>query len=221
MMVPVMMATHDDARGLAITIRDLFCAPIVPRKTSPAPSSSPGTLLLERNDPHDARLANVQVGIVMGSASDWETMRVAAELLQAFDVAFDARVVSAHRMPDAMFAYAEAATRAAESGRLVAIIAGAGGAAHLPGMLAAKTAVPVLGVPVPTRYLHGQDSLYSIVQMPRGIPVATFAIGSAGAANAALFAIAMLATGDRAATRRLADWRAEQSRAAADARLEP
>ena len=156
----------------------------------------------------------------MGSASDWETMRAAAEVLQEFGVTFDARVVSAHRMPDAMYAYAEAATSAAASGGLVAIIAGAGGAAHLPGMLAAKTAVPVLGVPVPTRYLHGQDSLYSIVQMPRGIPVATFAIGSAGAANAALFAVAMLATGDRALTKQLADWRAEQTRVAADARLE-
>ena len=165
--------------------------------------------------------ATVRVGIVMGSASDWETMRSAAETLREFGVAFDARVVSAHRMPDAMFAYAEAATRAAANGRFVAIIAGAGGAAHLPGMLAAKTTVPVLGVPVPTRYLHGLDSLYSIVQMPRGIPVATFAIGSAGAVNAALFAIAMLAAGDPALTAKLVAWRAQQSQVASDSRLEP
>ena len=162
----------------------------------------------------------VRVAVVMGSASDWETMRAAAELLQEFGIAFDARVVSAHRMPDAMFAYAEAATRSAASGALVAIIAGAGGAAHLPGMLAAKTAVPVLGVPVPSRYLHGQDSLYSIVQMPRGIPVATFAIGSAGAANAALFAVAMLAGNDRALAAKLNAWRAAQTRVATDSRVE-
>ena len=154
----------------------------------------------------------------MGSASDWETMRVAAETLAEFGVGFDARVVSAHRMPDAMFAYAEAATAASAS--LVALIAGAGGAAHLPGMLAAKTIVPVLGVPIPSRHLHGQDSLYSIVQMPRGIPVATFAIGSAGAANAALFAIAMMATHDDALAERLRRWRDEQTRAATETRLE-
>jgi 5-(carboxyamino)imidazole ribonucleotide mutase len=164
--------------------------------------------------------ANVRVGIVMGSASDWETMRAAAETLQEFGIAFDARVVSAHRMPDALFAYAEAATASAARGRLVAIIAGAGGAAHLPGMIAAKTAVPVLGVPVPSRYLHGVDSLYSIVQMPRGIPVATFAIGGAGAVNAALFAVAMLAHGDRELAARLAAWRAAQTKIAADSRVE-
>lgn len=125
----------------------------------------------------------------MGSSSDWETLRAAAEILTEFGVAHETRVVSAHRMPDDMFAYAEAA-----AGRgLKAIIAGAGGAAHLPGMLAAKTVVPVLGVPVASRHLNGVDSLHSIVQMPRGIPVATFAIGAAGAANAALFAVAMLA----------------------------
>ena len=163
---------------------------------------------------------DVRVGIVMGSASDWETMRAAAETLQEFGVAFDARVVSAHRMPDALFAYAEEASRRVADGALVALIAGAGGAAHLPGMLAAKTVVPVLGVPVPTRYLHGQDSLYSIVQMPRGIPVATFAIGGAGAVNAALFAVAMVATGDAAMRTKLTAWRAEQTRAAGDARLE-
>jgi len=162
---------------------------------------------------------DVRVAIAMGSSNDWETMRVAAETLKEFGVAFDARVVSAHRMPDAMYAYAEAATRA--SGRLVALIAGAGGAAHLPGMLAAKTAVPVLGVPIPSRHLHGLDSLYSIVQMPRGVPVATFAIGSAGAANAALFAVAMMATTDRALAERLATWRDAQTRAASETRLEP
>ena len=129
------------------------------------------------------------VGVVMGSSSDWDTMQHAALILQEFGVAFETRVVSAHRMPDDMFAYAEAA-----HGRgLRAIIAGAGGAAHLPGMLAAKTALPVLGVPVPSKHLQGVDSLHSIVQMPKGIPVATFAIGQAGAANAALFAVAMLA----------------------------
>ncbi len=150
------------------------------------------------------------VGIVMGSSSDWETMKQAAEILTEFGVAFEARVVSAHRMPDEMFAYAEAA-----SGRgLVAIIAGAGGAAHLPGMLAAKTTVPVLGVPVASRHLQGVDSLHSIVQMPKGIPVATFAIGTAGAANAALFAVAMLATGDAVLLQQLNDFRARQTAAA-------
>jgi 5-(carboxyamino)imidazole ribonucleotide mutase len=129
------------------------------------------------------------IGVVMGSSSDWETLRAATEILAEFGVAHEARVVSAHRMPDEMFAYAESAVARG----LRAIIAGAGGAAHLPGMLAAKTTVPILGVPVPGRQLQGLDSLYSIVQMPRGIPVATFAIGSAGAANAALFAVAMLA----------------------------
>ena len=129
------------------------------------------------------------VGVVMGSSSDWDTMQHAALILQEFGVAFETRVVSAHRMPDDMFAYAQAAR-----GRgLRAIIAGAGGAAHLPDMLAAKTTLPVLGVPVPSKHLQGVDSLHSIVQMPKGIPVATFAIGQAGAANAALFAVAMLA----------------------------
>jgi 5-(carboxyamino)imidazole ribonucleotide mutase len=149
----------------------------------------------------------VVVGIVMGSSSDWETLRAATEILAEFGVAHESRVLSAHRMPDDMFAYAEGAVARG----LKAIIAGAGGAAHLPGMLAAKTTVPVLGVPVASRQLHGLDSLYSIVQMPRGIPVATFAIGSAGAANAALFAIAMLATGDEALRRQLDAFRARQS----------
>ena len=150
------------------------------------------------------------IGVVMGSSSDWETLRAATEILAEFGVAHEARVVSAHRMPDEMFAYAEAAA----SRGLKAIIAGAGGAAHLPGMLAAKTTVPVLGVPVPSRQLHGLDSLYSIVQMPRGIPVATFAIGEAGAVNAALFAVAMLAVSDAALRTRLDAYRARQTAAA-------
>ena len=150
------------------------------------------------------------VGVVMGSSSDWDTMRTATEILAEFGVPHEARVVSAHRMPDDLFAYAEAAR-----GRgLRALIAGAGGAAHLPGMLAAKTSLPVLGVPVASRHLQGVDSLYSIVQMPRGVPVATFAIGSAGAANAALFAVAMLAGGDDALRERLDAWRARQTAAA-------
>ncbi len=148
----------------------------------------------------------IQVGIVMGSNSDWPVMEQAAKFLKKFDIAFETRVVSAHRTPDLLFQYAEEA----EKHGLKAIIAGAGGAAHLPGMLAAKTTVPVLGVPVPSKYLHGQDSLYSIVQMPKGIPVATFAIGEAGAANAALFAIAMLATNEPQLQQKLATFRAEQ-----------
>ena len=143
----------------------------------------------------------------MGSSSDWDTMRHAADVLSEFDVPHEARVVSAHRMPDDMFAYAEAA----ESLGLRAIIAGAGGAAHLPGMLAAKTTVPVLGVPVASRHLQGVDSLHAIVQMPKGIPVATFAIGAAGAANAALFAIAMLAATDPACREKLLAYRARQT----------
>jgi 5-(carboxyamino)imidazole ribonucleotide mutase len=146
----------------------------------------------------------------MGSSSDWDTLRPAAEILTDLGVAFEAQVVSAHRMPDDMFRFAEQA----EARGLRAIIAGAGGAAHLPGMLAAKTTVPVLGVPVPSRHLNGVDSLYSIVQMPKGIPVATFAIGSAGAANAALFAAAMLAHDDAALRARLQAFRARQTEAA-------
>ena len=160
---------------------------------------------------------NARVGVVMGSQSDWETMKHACALLGEFAIPYEARVVSAHRMPDDLFAYAEAAT-----GRgLRAIIAGAGGAAHLPGMLAAKTTVPVLGVPVATRHLGGKDSLLSIVQMPRGIPVATFAIGEAGAANAALFAIAMLALDDADLAARLAAFRAAQTQKARDMTLPP
>ncbi|KAB0583380.1 5-(carboxyamino)imidazole ribonucleotide mutase [Ideonella dechloratans] len=146
----------------------------------------------------------------MGSSSDWETMKAAAQILAEFGVPHEARVVSAHRMPDDMFTYAE---QAAPRG-LQAIIAGAGGAAHLPGMLAAKTVVPVLGVPVASRHLQGVDSLHSIVQMPKGIPVATFAIGTAGAANAALFAVAMLANRDPALRAQLEAFRARQTEAA-------
>ena len=152
----------------------------------------------------------VLIGVVMGSSSDWETLRVSTEILTEFDIPFEARVVSAHRMPDDMFAYAESASARG----LRAIIAGAGGAAHLPGMLAAKTTVPVLGVPVASRYLQGVDSLHSIVQMPKGIPVATFAIGSAGAANAALFAVAMLATDRPELLARLEAYRARQTEVA-------
>lgn len=150
------------------------------------------------------------IGIVMGSSSDWDVMKNASDMLAELEVPFEAQVVSAHRMPDQMFAYAESAA----SRGLRAIIAGAGGAAHLPGMIAAKTTVPVLGVPVPSRYLRGEDSLLSIVQMPRGIPVATFAIGEAGAANAALFAAAMLAIGDLQLAQRLEQFRARQTQAA-------
>jgi len=143
----------------------------------------------------------------MGSNSDWAVMQQAALILKSFDVAFEAKVVSAHRTPDLLFSYAESA----QSRGLRAIIAGAGGAAHLPGMLAAKTIVPVLGVPVPSKYLKGMDSLLSIVQMPKGIPVATFAIGEAGAANAALFALAMLAAEQPALAQKLADFRTKQA----------
>ena len=145
----------------------------------------------------------------MGSNSDWEVMRHAAAQLAALEVAYEARVVSAHRTPDLLFAYAEAA----EARGLACIIAGAGGAAHLPGMLAAKTHLPILGVPVPSRYLKGMDSLLSIVQMPKGVPVATFAIGEAGATNAALFAAAFLALHDPALAQRLQDFRAAQKQA--------
>ena len=160
---------------------------------------------------------SIQIGVVMGSSSDWETMQHAVAILQQFGIAHEAQVVSAHRMPDDMFAYAE---RAAERG-LKAIIAGAGGAAHLPGMIAAKTTVPVLGVPVASRHLQGVDSLHSIVQMPKGIPVATFAIGQAGAANAALFAVALLANEDPALRQQLEQFRAQQTEAARAMTLPP
>ncbi len=155
-------------------------------------------------------MSKILIGIVMGSSSDWNVMQHAAGVLKDFGVAYEAQVVSAHRMPDDMFHYAEQAQQRG----LQAIIAGAGGAAHLPGMLAAKTTVPVLGVPVPSKYLMGADSLHSIVQMPKGIPVATFAIGEAGAANAALFAVAMLARGDSALADKLHQYREQQTAAA-------
>jgi 5-(carboxyamino)imidazole ribonucleotide mutase len=157
------------------------------------------------------------VGIIMGSNSDWPTMQAAARMLEEFGVPYEARVVSAHRTPDLMFEYAEAAR-----GRgLKAIIAGAGGAAHLPGMVAAKTTLPVLGVPVQSKALAGQDSLLSIVQMPKGIPVATFAIGEAGAANAGLFAVALLAVEDAALADQLAAFRARQTQSVLDMQLPP
>jgi 5-(carboxyamino)imidazole ribonucleotide mutase len=157
------------------------------------------------------------IGVVMGSSSDWDTMQHAVQILQQFGVSHEAKVVSAHRMPDDMFAYAEAAV-----GRgLRAIIAGAGGAAHLPGMLAAKTTVPVLGVPVASKHLSGVDSLHSIVQMPKGIPVATFAIGAAGAANAALFAVAMLAADHPTLRQKLDEFRAHQTEMARNMTVPP
>jgi 5-(carboxyamino)imidazole ribonucleotide mutase len=157
------------------------------------------------------------VGVVMGSSSDWDVMQHAVAMLEQFGVAHEAQVISAHRMPDEMFAYAEQA----RARGLRAIIAGAGGAAHLPGMIAAKTIVPVLGVPVPSKYLRGEDSLLSIVQMPKGVPVSTFAIGEAGAANAALTAVAMLAATDDALAARLEQFRAQQTAAAKAMTLPP
>ena len=157
------------------------------------------------------------IGVLMGSSSDWDVMKNAVAVLQEFGVPYEAKVVSAHRMPDEMFAYAESAR-----GRgIVAIIAGAGGAAHLPGMLAAKTTLPVLGVPVASKYLKGVDSLHSIVQMPKGVPVATFAIGEAGAANAALFAVSILSATDSKYADALAAFRAKQNQAARDMALPP
>ncbi len=162
-------------------------------------------------------MTQCQVGVVMGSNSDWDTMQHAAQILQEFGITFETRVVSAHRMPDDMFAYAESA-----QGRgLRAIIAGAGGAAHLPGMVAAKTIVPVLGVPVASKHLQGVDSLHSIVQMPKGIPVATFAIGNAGAANAALFAVALLASTDAVLADKLQAFRMAQTEVARNMALPP
>lgn len=155
------------------------------------------------------------VGVVMGSSSDWDVMQHAVLILRQFDIAYEAQVLSAHRMPDQMFEYA----KSAQQRGLRAIVAGAGGAAHLPGMLASQTIVPVLGVPVPSKYLRGEDSLLSIVQMPKGVPVATFAIGEAGAANAALFAVAVLAADDPSLAEKLAAFRAQQTRAAMDMKL--
>jgi 5-(carboxyamino)imidazole ribonucleotide mutase len=154
--------------------------------------------------------ASPLVHIAMGSLSDWAVMQAAARLLQQLQVPYQATVISAHRMPDDLFRFAESA----RSNGLRVIIAGAGGAAHLPGMIAAKTTVPVLGVPMPSRHLQGVDSLYSIVQMPKGIPVATFAIGESGAANAALFAAALLSADDASLLARLDAFRADQTAAA-------
>ena len=156
-----------------------------------------------------------QIGIIMGSNSDYPVMQQAEQFLQQFSIPYEIQVVSAHRTPDLMFEYAETA----RSRGLKAIIAGAGGAAHLPGMVAAKTTVPVLGVPVPSKYLHGEDSLLSIVQMPKGVPVATFAIGEAGAANAALFAISMLANDNPQLAQKLAEFRESQKQSVLDMNL--
>jgi len=157
------------------------------------------------------------VGLVMGSDSDWDVMQHAAQWLERFGIPYEARVVSAHRTPDLLFEYAETARNRG----LRCIIAGAGGAAHLPGMLAAKTTLPVLGVPVPSRHLKGMDSLLSIVQMPKGIPVATFAIGEAGAANAALYAAALLAVNDPGLAETLDAFRREQAQRVLDMSLPP
>lgn len=156
------------------------------------------------------------VGIIMGSNSDWPTMKLAADMLKLFGVPYEARVVSAHRMPDEMFEYAETA----RDRGLKVIIAGAGGAAHLPGMVAAKCTLPVCGVPIPSKYLRGEDSLLSIVQMPKGVPVGTFAIGEAGAANAALYAVQILSVTDATLAERLAAFRREQNQKAASMTLE-
>ena len=158
-----------------------------------------------------------RIGLVMGSNSDWDVMQHAADMLKKFGIPFEARVVSAHRTPDLLFEYAGTAR---ERG-IVCIIAGAGGAAHLPGMLAAKSTVPILGVPVPSRYLKGMDSLLSIVQMPKGIPVATFAIGEAGAANAALYAVSILAASDETLATKLEQFRNDQQQMVVDMDLPP
>ena len=162
-------------------------------------------------------MANMKVGVVMGSNSDWPVMQHAVQQLEAFGIEYEARVVSAHRTPDLLFEYAATAR---ERG-LACIIAGAGGAAHLPGMLAAKTTLPILGVPVNSRYLKGMDSLLSIVQMPKGVPVATFAIGEAGAANAGLYAVSILANQDEELAEKLADFRADQQDAVLAMELPP
>ena len=167
--------------------------------------------------PNTAPLDKKRIGVVMGSSSDWDTMQHAVQILQQFGIAHETKVVSAHRMPDEMFEYAQTAL----SRGLFAIIAGAGGAAHLPGMLAANTVVPVLGVPVASKHLQGVDSLHSIVQMPKGVPVATCAIGNAGAANAALFAVALLAQNDPPLQAKLQQFRAEQTAAAKAMSLPP
>lgn len=156
-----------------------------------------------------AESKNPIIGIVMGSDSDWPIMRLAAEILDQFNIAYESKIVSAHRTPDDMYVYAE---NAKERG-IKCIIAGAGGAAHLPGMLASKTELPILGVPIPTKHLDGNDSLLSIVQMPKGVPVATFAIGEAGASNSALFAISMLSIEDKDLEIKLLEFRKSQTNA--------
>jgi 5-(carboxyamino)imidazole ribonucleotide mutase len=158
---------------------------------------------------------NPIIGVVMGSDSDWPIMKLATEMLNDFNVPYESKIVSAHRTPDIMYEYAEAA----KSRGIKCIIAGAGGAAHLPGMLAAKTEIPILGVPIPTKHLEGNDSLLSIVQMPKGVPVATFAIGEAGAANSALFAIAMLSNNDKTLANKLIEFRKAQKNKVINAKL--
>lgn len=160
---------------------------------------------------------DVKIGVVMGSDSDWDVMRHAARVLEEYGVAHEAKVVSAHRTSDLLVEYA----KSAQARGLAAIVAGAGGAAHLPGMLAANTIVPVLGVPVPSRHLQGLDSLLSIVQMPRGVPVATFAIGEAGAVNAGLFAVALLAREDAQLQQRLSEYRAREAARVRELKLPP
>lgn len=158
---------------------------------------------------------NPIIGVVMGSDSDWPIMKLATEILNDFNVPYESKIVSAHRTPDIMYEYAEAA----KNRGIKCIIAGAGGAAHLPGMLAAKTEIPILGVPIPTKHLEGNDSLLSIVQMPKGVPVATFAIGEAGAANSALFAIAMLSNNDKTLANKLIEFRKTQKNKVINAKL--
>ncbi len=162
-------------------------------------------------------MPNTQVAVVMGSTSDWPVMQHATEYLEQFGIEYQAQVVSAHRTPDLLAEFG----KNARSNGIFCIIAGAGGAAHLPGMLAASTTIPVLGVPVPTEHLQGQDSLYSIVQMPRGVPVATFAIGKAGAVNAALFAVSMLANEDPVVQQKLEEFRIQQRDKVLDMTLPP
>ena len=171
------------------------------------PISTPMSTQPQQEETTQGTRKQVKIGVVMGSSSDWDVMRHAVEILDHFAVPYEAKVVSAHRMPDDMFDYAQTA----QARGLHAIIAGAGGAAHLPGMLAAKTSVPVLGVPIPSTVLQGNDALLSIVQMPKGIPVATFAIGEAGAANAALFAVAMLAVTNTTLAQQLTVFRTQQT----------
>lgn len=162
-----------------------------------------------------AESKNPIIGIVMGSDSDWPIMRLAAEILDQFNIAYESKIVSAHRTPDDMYVYAENAKKRG----IKCIIAGAGGAAHLPGMLASKTELPILGVPIPTKHLNGNDSLLSIVQMPKGIPVATFAIGEAGASNSALFAISMLSIEDKDLEIKLLEFRKSQTSAVLEKKL--